>query len=123
MEKHDQALAAALSGDKRGTVGKCRPGPIGELRVGLGKHLAGDCDVSGDRHTVERALARKGGKLLRLVPAQTATERATTPAQLHWHELVVGAGEVWAGKAHKHASVVDPFVELVEGLVDVANIG
>ena len=123
MEEHDQSLAAALGGDERGAVGKRRPGSIGELRVGLGQHLAGDGDVGRDRHAVERALARESGELLRLVPAQAAAERAAAAAQLHRHELVVGAGEVRPGKAHKHAAIVDPFVELIERLVDVADIG
>ena len=113
MEEHNQSLAAALGGDERGAIGKRRPGSIGELRVGLGQHLAGDGDVGRDRHAVEWALARESGELLRLFPAQAAAERAAAAAQLHRHELVIGAGEVRPGKAHKHAAIVDPFVELI----------
>src|SRR5215510_10671621 len=121
MEKHDQSLAAALGGDERGAVGKRRPGPVGELGVGLGQHLTRDGYGRRDRHSVERAFARKSGKLLWLVPAQGAAKGTATAPQLHRHKLVVGASEMRSGEAHEHAAVVDPFVELIERLVDVAN--
>ena len=123
MEKYDQSLAAALGRDKRCAIGKRRPGAIGELRVGLRQHLAGDGHVGRDRHAVERALARKGGKLLRLVPTQAAAKGAATAPQLHRHELVVGTRKMRPGKAHEHAAVVDPFVELIQRFGDVADIG
>ena len=90
---------------------------------GLGQHLAGDGDVGRDRHAVERALARESGELLRLVPAQAAAEDAAAAAQLHRHQIVVGAGKMRAGKAHQHAAIVDPFVEPVARLGDIADIG
>ena len=124
MEQHQQSLAAALRGDQRRAVGERRPGAVGELRIRLGQHLAVDGDVVRHRHAGERAFARECGELLRLFPAQAAAEDAAAAAQLHRHQVVVGgAGEMRTGKAHQHAAIVDPFVELLARLRDVADIG
>ena len=124
MEQHQQPLAVALGGDQRRAVGERRPGAVGELRIGLGQHLAGDGDVVRHRHAGERAVARKTGELLRLFPAQAAAQDAAAAAQLHRHQVVVGgAGEMRTGKAHQHAAIVDPFVEPLARFGDIADIG
>ena len=78
----------------------------------------------GHRHAVERALARKRGQRLRLVPAQAAAEDAAAAPQPHRNEIVVGGGKPRAGKAHQHAAVVDPVREPVMGVAgDIADVG
>ena len=68
--------------------------------------------------------AREAGELLRLFPAQAAAQDAAAAAQLHRHQVVVGsAGEMRPGKAHQHAAIVDPFVEPLARLRDIADIG
>ena len=78
----------------------------------------------GHRHAEERAVAREGGELLRLLPAQAAAEDAAAAPQLHRHEIVVAGREPRTGEAHQHAAVLDPARELVVRLAgDVADIG
>ena len=101
-------LPRALRGDQRRAVGERRPGAVGERGVGLGQHLAGDRDVGRHRHAEERALAREGGELLRLVPAQAPPRTRPPRRSLHRHEVVVGGGEPRTGEAHQHAAVLDP---------------
>ncbi len=123
VEQHQQSLAAALRGDQRRTVGQRRPGAVGELRIRLGQHLAGHGHVIGDRHAVERAFARETGKRLRLVPAHTAAQDAAATAQLDRHQVVIGARQMRAGKAHQHAAALDPCVQTLARLGEVADIG
>ena len=124
MEQHQQPLAVTLGGDQRRAVGERCPGAVGEQRIGLGQNLAADGDIVRHRHAGERAFARESGELLRLFPAQAAAQDAAAAAQLHRHQVVVGgAGEVRTGKAHQHAAIVDPFVELLARLSDIADIG
>ena len=68
-------LPRRCRGDQRRAVGERRPGAVGELGVGLGQHLPRHGHVVRHRHAVERAFAREGGELLRLLPAQRAAER------------------------------------------------
>ena len=124
VEQHEQPLAAALGGDQRRAVGERRPGAVGEQRIRLRQHLPRHGDVVGHRHAVERAVARETGEVLRLVPAQAAAEDAAAAAQLHRHQIVVfGGGEMRAGEAHQHAAIVDPLVETLARLGDIADVG
>ena len=123
MEQNDQALAAALAGDRRGAVGERCPGAVVQGRVRLGQHLAAHRHVAGHGHAEERAFACEGGELLRLVPAHGAAEHAPATPELHRYEIVVGRRKPRAGKAHQHAAVVDPFRELLARLGDIADIG
>ena len=124
MEQHQEPFAVALGGDQRRAVGERRPGAVGELRIGLRQHLAGDGDIVGHRHAGERAVAREAGELLRLFPTHAAAQDAAAAAQLHRHQIVVGcAGQMRAGKAHQHAAIVEPFVEPLARLGDVADVG
>ena len=53
-----------------------------------------------------------------------AAEGAAAAAQAHRDEVVVlGAGEMRAGKAHQHAAVVDPFGQRLVRLADIADVG
>ena len=66
----------------------------------------------------------KAGKLLRLFPTQAAAQNAAAAAQFYRHQVVVfGAGEMRTGKAHQHAAVIDPFVQPLARLGDIADIG
>ena len=124
MEQHQQPFAVALRGDQRRAVGERGPSAVGELRIGLGQHLAADGDVGRHRHAGERAVAREAGKLLRLFPTQAAAQNTAAAAQFHRHQVVVfGTGEMRTGKAHQHAAVIDPFVQTLARLGDIADIG
>ena len=87
VEQHNHALAAALGGDQRRTVGQRRPGALGQLRVGFGQHLARDRDVVRHRHAVERPVMRETGKVLRLFPTQAAAKNAAAAAQFYRHQI------------------------------------
>ena len=90
MEQHDQSLAAALGGHQRRAVSQRRPGPVVELRVRFGQHLAGDGDIGRNRHSIEWAFAREAGELLRFVPTQAAAQDPAATPQFHRHQIVVG---------------------------------
>src|SRR6266404_5398505 len=123
MKQHDQPLAAALSGHQRGAVGERGPGALGQRGIGLGQHLAADADVARHHHAEERALAREGVELLRLLPRQAAAENTPAASEFYRHEIVVGGREMRTGKAHQHATVVEPAHEAVARLGDVAHVG
>ena len=124
VEQHDQALAAPRRGDERSAVGERRPGVLGERRIRLGQHLAADGYVIGHGHAVERALVGKRGERLRLVPAQTAAERAPAAPQLDRNKIVVGGGKARAGEPHEHAAILDPARQAIMRLAgDIADIG
>ena len=78
-------LPRRCGGDQRRAVGERRPGALGQCRVGLGQHLAAHRHVGRHRHAEERAFAREGGELLRLLPAtgcrrERARRGAASPA-------------------------------------------
>src|SRR5436309_1904318 len=114
MKQHDQPLAASLSGHQRGAVGERGPGALGQRGIGLGQHLAAHADVARHHHAEERALAREGVELLRLLPRQAAAENTPAASEFHRHKIVVGGREMRAGKAHQHATVVEPAHEAIE---------
>ncbi len=124
VEQHDQALAAPCRGDERSAVGERRPGVLAERRIRLGQHLPADGHVIGHGHAVERTLAGKRGEWLRLVPAQTAAERAPTAPQLDRNKIVVGGGKARAGEPYEHAAILDPARQAIMRLAgDIADIG
>jgi hypothetical protein len=124
VEQHHHAFAAALRGDQRRAVGERRPGAVVQARVGLRQDLAVHRHVGRHRHAEERAFPPECCKVLRLLPAQRAAERASAAAQLHRNQVFVGRGrEARAGEAHQHAAVIDPSGELIACLCDIADIG
>ncbi len=123
MKQYNQPLAAALSGHQRGAVGERGPGALGQRGIGLGQHLAAHADVARHHHAEERALAREGVELLRLLPRQAAAENTPAASEFYRHEIVVGGREMRTGKAHQHATVVEPAHEAVARLGDVAHVG
>ena len=124
VEQHDQALATAGGGHQRRTVGERRPGIVAERGVRFGQNLTGDGHVVRHRHAVECAFSRKGGKRLRLVPAQAAAENAAAAPQPDRNEIVIGRGEPRTGKAHQHAAILDPMRQPIMGIAgDGADIG
>ena len=67
----------------------------------------------------ENAASCCGWSQLRLPPSDAAAA-----AQLHRHQIVVGAGEAGAREAHQHAAVLDPGGEPVARFArDVADVG
>ena len=122
MEKHDQSLAAALGGHQRRTVRQRCPGPVVELRVRFGQHLAGDGDVGWNRHPIEWALAREAGELLWFVPTQAAAQDPAATPQFHRHQIVIATSEVRPSKANENPAIVDPLVQAIERIVDIADI-
>ncbi len=123
MEQDDEALAAALGGDQRGTIGKRRPGAIAQRGIGLGQHLPADRDIGGHCHAEERALAREGGELLRLIPGQAAAENASAAPKLHRHQVVVAGSKARSCETHQHAAVLEPARERLARVRDIAYVG
>ena len=96
-------------------LGSCASGSASTWRVTVTSF--------GTGMAAERAVARKGGERLRLVPAQGAAEDAAAAAQLDRHQIVVVGGEMRAGEAHQHAAVLDPLGQRLQLLGDVADVG
>ena len=56
-------------------------------------------------------------------PSLTPAKYAPAAPQLHRHEIIVAACKMWPGEAHQHATIIDPLVQTVEGVGNVADIG
>ena len=85
--------------------------------------MPADSDVIGNGHAGKRAIARKGGERLRLVPAQTAAEDAAAAAQFDRNEIVLRGGEPRTGKAHQNAAFLNPMRKAIVRIADIADIG
>ncbi|NJM53806.1 MAG: NAD(+) synthase [Blastocatellia bacterium] len=64
MEKDQRARAPALAGDKRGSIGKARPGAFGGFRARLGENLAAENMQSRLRGVILMAISNAEGRLL-----------------------------------------------------------
>src|SRR5262249_56423486 len=98
-------------------------GAVGVGRVCSRRHLRDCCRPRRTRHSIEWAVARESRKRLRFLPAQASTNYAAAAAQFYWHEIVFAARKMRPGEAHQDAAIVDPFVETIERIGDIADIG
>ena len=98
---------------------------VGKAGIRLGQHLPVYGDIVRHVHAGEWPVVRERRKLLRLIPAQAASQDAAAAAQTNGHEIIIAGGrKPGAGEAHQHAPIIDPLAQALAGIGrHVADVG